>query len=460
MAEGVPRELLRDSHDLLLIHDEPETLAEDLVEGLSQFKMQGHDRLAAVFAVGVVIVRIGAHGPWSVERQHGGDVVEAVGHHRAQQRAHGPAVELEDPEGVTPAQQFVGNGIVECEGLEHDGVAPVACHMHEAVVEHREVTQAEEVHLEQTERLAGTHVELRDDGAILLAAPQRHDVDERLPTQDHSGSVHTRLPLETLEPLGGVDDLAHVGLGLVERPELSGLAVAGIGGVEGASKADVLAHDRGGEGLGDAVTERVGVTEGPGGVLDGRLGLDGAVGDDLRDVVFTVGLGGVADHVGAATVVEVDVDVGHRDALGVEEPLEQQPVLDRVELGDSEGPGDDRARSRTSTRPDADSVLLGVPHQVGHHEKVAREAHLDDDADLVLGLRPVGLWHWVRSEAARQPPLDLDHQPRLVGVPLGHGELGHQAGTLGEGHLAALGDQQGVVAGLGQLAPHLAHLSA
>jgi hypothetical protein len=76
----------------------------------------------------------------------------------------------------------------------------------EAVVEHGEVAQAEEVHLQQAERLAGTHVELGDDRAVLLAAVDRDDVEQRLAAQDDAGGVHAPLALEPLEPAGGVDD--------------------------------------------------------------------------------------------------------------------------------------------------------------------------------------------------------------------------------------------------------------
>ena len=169
--------------------------------------------------------------------------------------------------------------------------------------------------------------------------------------------------------------------------ELAGLLVARVLGVEDAGQRDVLAHHRRRHDLGDPVAHRERVAEHPGGVLDRLLGLDRAVGDDLRDPVLAVLLGGVADHVAAPALVEVQVDVGHRDALGVEEPLEQQPVLDRVELGDAQRVGDHRRRppSRGRGRPGC-RCSRACRHEVGDDEEVAREAHLDDDAELVLRL--------------------------------------------------------------------------
>src|SRR2546429_8631829 len=54
----------------------------------------------------------------------------------------------------------------------------------------------------------------------------------------------------------------------------------------------------------------------------------------------------------AAVHAEVDVEIGHRDALGIQEALEQQVVLERIEVGDRQTVGHQRARprDRKSTR--------------------------------------------------------------------------------------------------------------
>ena len=67
-------------------------------------------------------------------------------------------------------------------------------------------------------------------------------------------------------------------------------------------------------------------------------------------------LGDVADHLAAPTLVEVDVEVRHRDPLGVEEPLEEQAVLQRVEVGDPHRVRGDRPGARAATRADPDAV--------------------------------------------------------------------------------------------------------
>ena len=51
--------------------------------------------------------------------------------------------------------------------------------------------------------------------------------------------------------------------------------------------------------------------------------LQRAEGDDLRHPVAAVALLHVADDLVAAVLAEIDVEVGHRHALGIEEALEQ-----------------------------------------------------------------------------------------------------------------------------------------
>ena len=239
------------------------------------------------------------------------------------------------------------------------------------VVEDREVAQPQEVHLDQAERLAGRVVELRDHRAVGGPLQQRDHVEQRLAGHDHAGGVDAPLALEALDADRGVDDALDVVVAVVERPELAALAEPLVGGVEDLLERDVLAHHRGRHRLGDPVAHRERVAEDPGGVLDRLLGLDRAVGDDQRDPVVAVLLGDVADDLAAPALVEVDVEVGHRDAVGVEEALEDQAVLERVEVGDPHRVGDHRAGAGAAARADPDAVVLGPVDEVGDDEEVA-----------------------------------------------------------------------------------------
>ncbi len=80
--------------------------------------------------------------------------------------------------------------------------------------------------------------------------------------------------------------------------------------------------------------------------------------------------GDVVDDLAAPALAEVDVDVGQRDALGVEEALEDQVVLDRIDVGDAEAVGDEAAGGRAAARPDRDALLAGVADEVPDDQEV------------------------------------------------------------------------------------------
>ena len=69
-------------------------------------------------------------------------------------------------------------------------------------------------------------------------------------------------------------------------------------------------------------------------VADDAAGEHCAERDDLDDVVLPVEFRDVIDDFLPPLGLEVHVDIGHRDALRVEEPLEEEIIPDRVELCD------------------------------------------------------------------------------------------------------------------------------
>ena len=119
-------------------------------------------------------------------------------------------------------------------------------------------------------------------------------------------------------------------------------------------------------------------------VFDGGARAQRVEGDDLRHLLAAVFLGDVLDHFAAAVHAEIDVDIGHADALGIEEALEQQAVLQRVDIGDRHGVADQAAGGRTAARADGDVLRFGVADEVPDDQEVARELHLLDHLDFAI----------------------------------------------------------------------------
>ena len=134
-------------------------------------------------------------------------------------------------------------------------------------------------------------------------------------------------------------------------------------------------------------------------VPDRGPGQHRAEGDDLGDVVLAVLASDVGDDLVAPAVLEVDVDVRHRHAIGVEEALERQLVEDRVDRRDAERVGHDRA-GRAAAAGRLDALLAGEPDEVRDDQEVAGVAHREDHAELVV-----------------EPLLELRRDRRRSGAP-------------------------------------------
>ena len=118
-------------------------------------------------------------------------------------------------------------------------------------------------------------------------------------------------------------------------------------------------------------------------ILQRHLGSHRTIGDDVRHLLLSILLGHPIEHSATTFVVEVDIDIGQRDTVRVEESLEQQVVLDRVNLRDSQAVCHCRTRCRTTTRayPYAQLLACGTD-KVLHDKEVARETHRLHNVEL------------------------------------------------------------------------------
>ena len=201
-----------------------------------------------------------------------------------------------------------------------------------------------------------------------------HDVDQRLGADDDAGGVDRVLADQALERPREVDDLLRGRLGVVRVLEV-GARLEAVGERLARPFRDQLR---------DLVDDAVGDLEHPAGVAHGGAGGHRPEGDDLGDAVAAVLLGDVIDHALAAVDGEVDVDVRHLLAARVEEALEEQVVTDRVDVGDLERVGGERAGGRAAAGADADPVHLGEVDEVPDDQEVVGEAHLLDRLQLEL----------------------------------------------------------------------------
>src|SRR5262249_37503514 len=152
-----------------------------------------------------------------------------------------------------------------------------------------------------------------------------------------------------------------------------------------------------------------------------------------RDLFTPIFGGDVLNHLAAAARAEVDVDIGHGDALNVQKALEDQPVFERVDIGDLHGPAHHAASRRSAPRADWDAFLLGEPDEVPYDQEIAAEFHFLNDFDFAVKALEVLGQRVLQSSLRRQSfqtnaalfkPLACDvFEVRIGGVAFGDREL-------------------------------------
>jgi hypothetical protein len=202
-----------------------------------------------------------------------------------------------------------------------------------------------------------------------------------------------------------------------------------------------------------------------GDVLDDAAGLQLVKRRDLPNRLSAVLLGNIVDDLVAPLHAEVDVEVGHRDALGIQEPLEEQTVRNGIEIGDPHRVRHERPSSRPAARPHRNAAVFRVADEVPDDEEVAGEPHLDDDVDLRFeSLLVKGkVDQLAESRELLEPvPEALPGDVRKVGrrfESLGHFEVGqHRLAELELQAAAHLGDGERRSHGARPLAEPSRHL--
>ena len=308
------------------------------------------------------------------------------------------------------------------------------------VGEDRQVDQPQEVELEQSQRLAGVHLELGHGRSTIRRPLQRHDLGQRLPRDDDPGSVRGRVSRHPLQLLGDRDQPVDP---VICSDQLAQLRR----GLQRAVERDVeLVGDR----LGDAIRLRVGQPHRTTRVADRGFGAQRPEGDDLRDPVVAVLARDVVDHLVPPRVLKVNVDVRHRHAVRVQESLEGQPVGERIDRGDAQRIGHDRAGGAPPAGGH-DPLLPRESREVGHDQEVRRVPHAVDDPELVVEPMAHGIGQ-AFAVALGQADLARLAEPARGSLAIWHRKVRQAQPIELQAQVDLLGDPQRVVHGVRKLA--------
>ncbi len=391
-----------------------------------------------------------------IERDQRDDVLEAVGPHVEQRPAHALTFQLEDADRFRARQEIVGFLVVERNAGKVDVDAALLDEPRRGL-QHGQSGEAEEIELHQPRLLDPFHVELRHQRVRFRIAVERHELGER-PVADHdAGRVGRGVAVEALELLRDREGARHHRLLVACRLQAR---LVGDRARERDRRRRILRDE-----LAQLVDLPVRHLQHAADIAQHAARLQGAERDDLRHLIAAVALLHVVDDLVAPVLAEIDVEVGHRHALEIEEALEQQAETDGVEIGNGERIGGERARARPAPRADRDALRLRPLNEIGDDQEVARIFRLLDDGELDGETFPILLLGPSDGDAMHghaQPKAFLGARAQLgvLVAAFGRGEARQDRLLRLRAERAALGDLDRRGERLGQVGKKLAHLGA
>ena len=357
LATGEVSQLTAQQHHLLLIDC-------DAVSVLQVFLHDGN-----IVGNGLVAMlttderRNVLHRTRTIERVHSDEILENGRLEVAQVFLHSGRLKLERADGAALLVERVGLRVVDGNVVEVDVDAQRLLHVGAGFLQLRQSFQAKEVHLDEACRL--------DDVAVILCAVglrvlevgvigrrDGHPVADRVAADDEATGMDAGAAHRSLQHLRNFNGVGLRGVGRCLGLAQLRRAFDGVGQVH----LHVIARQRilqaVGNGLAPCIAQRqrhlLHTRHVPDRVLRGHRG----IGDDVRTILMSVLVLHPLQHTAAAVVVEIGINIRQGDTVGIEETLEQQVVLQRVNLRDAQAVGHHAAGSRATSGTYHDAQLL------------------------------------------------------------------------------------------------------
>ena len=371
-AQAVAAQNLRSLHHLLLVNHDAVGLRQHL----------GHQRVRVLNDFAPVFTRHKAgdqvHRAGTVQGVQRDQVFQAAGARIFQHALHARTFKLEHGFSFAVGKQLVGGHVVQRDVLERKVLLALVALDDELArdLQNRQRRQAQKVELDQANRFHVVFVVLAHCGGAARLLVQRAKIGQLARRDQHTAGVHAHVACHAFELLRQLQQRFNVVFfGQALRQHRFYL--------DGASDRDVLTRlirDQ----LADAIAKGVAHVQHASHIANRCARGHGAESDNLRHRVAAVFVFDVFDHPVPVGLAKVNVKVGHGHPLGVQETLEQQVVLQRVQVGDLQRISHQGARTRAPARADRAAVALGPLNKVAHDQEVTRETHFQNGVQLKL----------------------------------------------------------------------------
>ena len=213
-SERKPRGTRGNLHHVFLIDNHAVGFFEDFF----QFGQVVFDAFASELASDEIVDHAALNGPGPVERVQGRQVGQARGLGAPKDVRHPAAFKLEDARRQALAEELIGLGVVERPGVRVHFLAARLFNELQAVVNHCEGPQAQEVHLQEANLLQVFHRILGCD-FVSAAFVKRNHFLEGCRGNDHARGVRGGVARQTLQAQRDFHQLADARLLVAQLPE-------------------------------------------------------------------------------------------------------------------------------------------------------------------------------------------------------------------------------------------------
>ena len=366
---------IQNAHDLFLVDHHTVGLGQNFIHHRMNFAR----RLASVLYVNVFHHHPAFQRTRAIESGRRDNVREAVRPHLSQQIAHPAGLELEHALRLTSLQQR--------EGL---GVGKIILHLFKVeawvrsfyvlngLVQNRQVSQAQKVHLQQADFFYRRSVPLSNDVVFTGDRLQRQHSVQRHVRNHHAGRVSSRTASQALNGHRIVEQFFRQRIDIIRRFQVRTFC-------QRVFEFDI---ERIRDELCQFVDSSQRHVQRAADVADRVLGFQSSIRTNLSNVTSTVFLLCVVNNHLPAIAAEVDIDIGRFGSAGVQKAFEQQVIFQRANIPQSQQIGHDRSARRTS-RSTGNAIAASKLHEVPYDQEVARVTLGFDNAQFIFQTLPV-----------------------------------------------------------------------
>ena len=442
LAQGIAGKPLQDQQHLVLVDDH--TIG--FVQEFLQAGMRISDAPASVLGLDESVNVL--HRARTIQGNHGRDVAQVRGLQFLDVSLHPCAFQLEQVGCLARRKQIKGFLVVQGQAGHVNLYALGFIQQFRGPIKDGQVGQPQKVHLQQTQLGHRIHRVLRHQHRAVLVTPrgplQGHRFRQWFVGDEHPGGVGADVVDNSLQTLGIVHQVLD---GVVRLVSIGQLRVNPQRVIQGAG----LERDHPGDPVHVPVTHAQAAAH----ISQGRLGAHSAEGNYLRHPVATVPVNYVVQHFVPPVILEVHVDIGHFLSLQVQEPLENQSVLQGVHVSNAQAV---KGHAGRGAAPHAEHYVIAV-HKIAdipHHQEVVGELSVADDLQFIVQAF-LGLRSCPGVTASKAFPAQL-RQIFVCRHAIRRRKLGQVRLSKAQFNVAHVGNQQGVSEGLGMVRKEVPHL--